>query len=249
MQMNLVTGNKKEDLKRLRALSFTRRNAIAFDMYGERTGTKSTGYKEELEHTEYAEYPTVYNVQQIANIFKIVLERISIGGYELVSENGKVIEVATYPSSFEKIVNSQNRLEPHKIIEGKIVVYTSDSWFGEVMLDRELKVADAYDHNDPIDKPMVDEQKEELLQFNPALLECVNKYAERSADWKGCFKTIQNIDIGDDVGTMICCEWWQEALSMCNPTLLQEHVEIIANKGEKEHIRICDEINRKGVTQ
>ena len=107
----------------------------------------------------------------------------------------------------------------------------------------------SYDHNDPIDKPMVDEQKEELLQFNPALLECVNKYAERSADWKGCFKTIQNIDIGDDVGTMICCEWWQEALSMCNPTLLQEHVEIIANKGEKEHIRICDEINRKGVTQ
>ena len=128
--MNLVTGNKKEDLKRLRALSFTRRNAIAFDMYGERTGTKSTGYQEELEHTEYAEYPTVYNVQQIANIFKIVLERISIGGYELVSENGKVIEVTTYPSPYEKTLN---RLEPHKIIEGKIVVYTNENWYQEVL--------------------------------------------------------------------------------------------------------------------
>jgi hypothetical protein len=131
--MNLVTGNTKEDLKRLRALSFTRRNAIAFDMYGEKTGTKSTGYKEELEHTEYAEYPTVYNVQQIANIFKTVLERISTGNYKLVKENGSVIEVATYPSSFEKILNSQNRLEPHKIIEGKIVVYTNENWYQEVL--------------------------------------------------------------------------------------------------------------------
>jgi len=228
MQMNLVTGNKKEDLKRLRALSFTRRNAIAFDMYGERTGTKSTGYKEELEHTEYAEYPTVYNVQQIANIFKIVLERISIGGYELVKENGSVIEVATYPSSFEKIVNSQNRLEPHKIIKGKVVVYTSDSWFEEVMITREQRD----------------------IKISSAVLECVNKYAERSADWEGCLQAYKYfIDTGESVGTMICCEWWQEALSMCERTLMQEHVEIIANKGEKEHLRICGEINRKGVTQ
>tara|TARA_Y100000310_G_scaffold23835_1_gene22870 strand:- start:40 stop:1098 length:1059 start_codon:yes stop_codon:yes gene_type:complete len=92
-------------------------------------------------------------------------------------------------------------------------------------------------------------QREELLEFNPALLECVNKYQDHSKNWNSCFKNKQNVDTGDDVGTMICCEWWQEALSMCERTLMQEHVEIIANKGEKEHIRICGEINRKGVTQ
>ena len=103
----------------------------------------------------------------------------------------------------------------------------------------------SYDHNDPIDKPMVDEQREELLQFNPALLECVNKYQDHSKNWNSCFAKLQNVDTGNDIVSMKCCQWWQEALSMCERTLMEEHAEIIAKKGEKEHIRICDYNNYK----